>query len=341
VPIAGVSGLIGGDVSRSGTVWAVGFRRPGQVMQPVAVRWQRGRWTSVPVPEPVGAGAVLADVEILADGAVWAGGARLAGGRLWPYALERLDGGWSRRDPPLEGGEGALTALTSGPAGSLWAAGWRLDKAATRPWVLRLDDSGWTTLPIADPGPGQVVLTDIDVLSATQAWASGYRVPPDRVGFEPLLLSWDGSAWSSVSLPWAAGTSAILHGVTADRNGALLLTGARVARNNGRNRAFVARFVGGRWRRSLAPTGRYHNSELTDAAWIRHRPHLVGASATQSLYVTGCGTSKAAGPDGASRAQAPEADAGTPSPGPVRSPGPAASATLPAEPDAASHGYHN
>ncbi len=336
VPIAGVSGLIGGDVSRSGTVWAVGFRRPGQVMQPVAVRWQRGRWSSVPVPEPVGAGAVLADVEILADGAVWAGGARLAGGRLWPYVLERLDGGWSRRDPPLEGGEGALTALTSGPAGSLWAAGWRLDKGATRPWVLRLDDSGWTTLPVADPGPGQVVLTDIDVLSASQAWASGYRVPPDRVGFEPLLLSWDGSAWSSVPLPWADGTSAILHGVTADRNGALLLTGARVARNNGRNRAFVARFVGGRWRRSLAPTGRYHNSELTDAAWIRHRPHLVGASATHSLYVTGCGTSKAAGPDGASRAQAPEADAGTPSPGPVRSPDPAASATLPAEPDAAS-----
>ena len=297
----------------------MGFRRPGQAMEPIAFRWQSGRWSSVPVPAPVGAGATLADVEDLLGGAVWAVGARVAGGRLWPYAVERADGRWLRRDPPVDAREGrpdrAEQRTRRQPLGRRLASRRRghgsVARAGTTP-------GGWTTLPITDVAPGQVVLTDIAVLSARpRPGRPGTGCPPDRVGFEPLLLAWDGSTWSSVALPWAAGSSVILHGVSADRNGALLLTGSRVARNNGRNRAFAARLVGGRWRRGLAPTWRYHNSELTDAAWIGSRPHLVGASATRSLYVTGCGTSTPARSGGGQPTQPHmNAEVATPLPAP-------------------------
>jgi hypothetical protein len=256
-------------------------------MRPLALRWREGRWSEVRVPDPPCAEAALADVEILPSGHVWAVGSRSAGGRMWPYAIEYADG-WRRREPSLDAQEGALTALASDPEGSLWAAGWRMRQGTTEPWILRRDGTSWQTQPVEPLGDGHVVLTDLDVVSTGHAWASGYWSPADDTRLVPLLLRWDGSSWTRVQMPWAERGSFVLHGVTEAADGSLLLEGARVAHNDGRNRAFVARFVEGTWTRGLAPTSRYHNSELTDGAWLEGGPILVGVSATWSVIVTGC-----------------------------------------------------
>jgi hypothetical protein len=288
VPLVGVSGLVGGDVRRDGLAWAVGFRRPGAVMEPIALRWRHGRWRDTRVPDPAGRSATLSDAEILPSGSVWAVGSRLEGGRMRPLVLE-YDGAWRQREPTLEGpAEAGLTAVAAAPSGSLWAVGWQTGPAGTAPWILRHNDGAWAAQAIEGLPGGEAVLTDVAVESEDRAWAVGYLVPADGTRFLPLLLGWDGLTWSPTSLPWADEESRILHGVAADGQGELLLTGARVARNNGRNRAFVATRSDGAWQRSLAPASRYHNSELTDGDWVAGQPLLVGASATQVLVVRSC-----------------------------------------------------
>jgi hypothetical protein len=156
------------------------------------------------------------------------------------------------------------------------------------PWIVRRHADRWVADAVVRLPNGQAVLTDVDVASDGRAWAVGYSLPAGQSITSPLLLAWNGRSWEPVTLPWSDQASVLLHGVAAGPDGALLVSGARLARNNGRNRAFVARFQDGTWMPGLAPAPRYHNSELTDAGWARSRPKAVGATATRSMHLRGC-----------------------------------------------------
>ncbi|MGH2653338.1 MAG: carboxypeptidase-like regulatory domain-containing protein [Actinomycetota bacterium] len=74
--------------------------------------------------------------------------------------------------------------------------------------AMRFDGSSWTVLPTPNPDGSetgvdvdQAGLSDVEALSATDVWAVGTAGSIDNLGAQPVMLHWDGTAWSPVPVP--------------------------------------------------------------------------------------------------------------------------------------------
>jgi hypothetical protein len=88
-----------------------------------------------------------------------------------------------------------LYAATAVGPSSAWAVGSRA--GGTRTLIQRWDGSTWSFVPAPSPGD-ENLLTSVSAVSDTEAWAVGMSATPRTVAFEdePLLLHWDGRAWT-------------------------------------------------------------------------------------------------------------------------------------------------
>jgi hypothetical protein len=60
---------------------------------------------------------------------------------------------------------------------------------------------GWRTVATVSRPPLQTALVGVATAGPRHAWAVGFAASTDGNTFLPALQSWDGSAWSSVTLP--------------------------------------------------------------------------------------------------------------------------------------------
>lgn len=206
----GLNLFTGVDAVSATTVWAVGRadHSPAQpFVRPLAARWNGSVWSVVGTPA---IGGAFSGVDGSAANNVWAVGAvdvSLGGGVFTSGPLtERWNGtSWSivpSPTPPGVTGAG-LSGVKTFSATDAWAVGSSFTSiVANSTLIQRWNGTSWSAVPSPNPDPTANILSDVDGAAADDVWAVG-NMGTDGYGgtVAGLVLHWDGSAWSQVSVP--------------------------------------------------------------------------------------------------------------------------------------------
>ncbi len=118
------------------------------------------------------------------------------------------------------------------------------------------------------------------------------RLGTDR--HTPILQHWNGNAWKSVGLPWAAETSALPRSVAVGDDGEIWIAGTQLATNTREARGFIAHRKNDVWEVDTLDVPSDIRSEVMDVAatkWGAVATANVGASL---LVLRSCGESQVA-----------------------------------------------
>jgi hypothetical protein len=110
-------------------------------------------------------------------------------------AAAACEGFWPANGPVPAASSAVLHAASARGPSSAWAVG--TSDGGTKTLIVRWNGSTWSAVPAPSPGE-ENVLTSVSAVSSTDVWAAGISATPLTVVHEdePLLLHWDGSAWT-------------------------------------------------------------------------------------------------------------------------------------------------
>lgn len=110
-------------------------------------------------------------------------------------AAAACDGFWPASGPEPPAAQAVLHAVADLGPSEAWAVGSR--DGGTKTLIQRWNGSTWSAVPAPSPAD-ENLLTSVSVVSGTDAWAAGLSATPTTVMYEdePLLLHWDGRAWT-------------------------------------------------------------------------------------------------------------------------------------------------
>jgi hypothetical protein len=189
--------------------WAVGSGN-------LIVHWNGTAWTQAPShnPSPGGFTAVAATSASNA----WAVGSGAAG-----TLTEHWDGTrWAPVPSPSPGKDlNSLDGVAATSATNAWAVGYYSQHSDpgtqmnTRTLIEHWDGTAWAQVPSPNPvaGSNDDFLTAVAATSATNAWAVGDYTQGKSA--QPLILHWDGTAWTQVPSPNTHSFISALDGVAA------------------------------------------------------------------------------------------------------------------------------
>ena len=270
--------LLGVTAVTSAEAWAVGGIGEPEIPTAVAMmRWDGDRWLPFTAPSPGTTLNELRAVDASEPNDVWAVGRTSSGLGEQPLVLHFDGTEWSDVELPSEI-DGVLNGVAAISPVDVWAVGSVGDPAASleRALVLHWDGTAWADVEIGRAtGGGKAALVDIQGVSPTDLWAVGYQ------HFQPLIIRFDGEAWSrspteirgtlhaiealATSQVWAVGTpiqlfdgetwieapitraDAELVDVAAIGGQDIWAVGSRPAKEPGTTRAAVYRYSGHRW----------------------------------------------------------------------------------------------
>jgi hypothetical protein len=115
---------------------------------------------------------------------------------------------------------GDLNAVTATSAANAWAVGERFNAHGTSTLTVHWNGAAWKQVPSPTPSNCCVTLRGVAVVSARDAWAVGFTIPPRTPapgtlhGYVSVILHWNGAAWKRVPSPNPGGF-ANLWGVAA------------------------------------------------------------------------------------------------------------------------------
>jgi hypothetical protein len=182
-------------------VYAVGFADLGSRTGNVVLHWDGTSWSEATVPSPGSTGNGLLGVTATSASDVWAAGFQSNGNGLGSTILHWNGSGWSAvSNLPSPGTSNSLTAVSAVPGGDdAWAAGRFEDSSGTtHPYFLHRDGTAWNQVPSVDPGSSVNVISSVQEISATDAWAAGTAFDSTN-GDKTLVERWNGTSWSQVS----------------------------------------------------------------------------------------------------------------------------------------------
>lgn len=116
--------------------------------------------------------------------------------------------------PNVGSGNNELYALAVLSANDIWAAGRYSTAAGYFTLTMHWDGSIWSVVPSPNVGTKFNQLGALAAVSPGDIWAVG-SWSNDNLVNQTLIQHWDGTAWSVVTSPVAAGTSAFLYGAAA------------------------------------------------------------------------------------------------------------------------------
>ncbi len=154
------------------------------------------------------------------------------------------------------------------------------------------DGSTWTRVPTPDveTAPAKDLMFSVDAVAPDDVWAAGISATaPGNAASKPLLLHWNGSAWSIVSLP-ALPLGSSFSAVAADAD-SVWAVGEKRNFQSGYWQPFVMRREGGVWSEVAfrATTG---CKAAPDKTFWRYTPGGVTIRANGDVYVSGSCTSE-------------------------------------------------
>lgn len=202
-------------------------------------------WTPVtPAPSLPGTFGLF-DVAAVSPADVWAVGARWGNTGQPPVARWTGDG-WNAVEPPvIPDFRYGFMAIDAVSARDVWAVGngAPVSDLGSVPVVGHYDGATWSVTPVPTASSSDT-LTDVDMLSATNGWAVGWRGTTELL---PLVMRWRNGRWATMSLPPVGDGSALLEHVHARAGNDVWAVGAQG------DSALVMHFDGTRWSRIEVP----------------------------------------------------------------------------------------
>lgn len=203
------------DAIASNNVWAVG--EAGDVVgdqEPFVIHWDGTAWSQVAVPGP---GRLYA-IEAISANDIWVAGEGGTDPNSNVLMLHWNGSTWSPVFAP-EGGDmwNIIESMEAVSANDIWAVGnYRTQETGTneKAYILHWNGTAWALVSNPVPTSPLSSLYEIDPISANDIWAVGLYFDSSD-GNTPLIIHWNGTAWSVVSHPVPALAASTLTGITA------------------------------------------------------------------------------------------------------------------------------
>jgi hypothetical protein len=194
-----------------------------------------------------------------------------AGGDIWAvgYVSDSVNGKRARieryhRQPGGSTGEAVASPLVDGDSALHGVAmlsdtnGWAVGGSGpgkggfTQTFIAHWDGTAWSKIPSPSPGTKNNQLNAVAARAADDVWAVGQCANSARGGqAEPLVLRWDGAAWSQVPVAVSAVSAAQLLGVAVAGQDTVWAVGTRFPITAGgqplRPSALALRWDGAEW----------------------------------------------------------------------------------------------
>jgi hypothetical protein len=240
-----------------------------------------GTWRPVWSPNPAGANwshglggvAALSPSNVIAVGASYRIDDPFDRART---VAERWDGrSWAAMSPISPGESAVFNDVARITDSSAWAVG--AYDHGTEPLIERLSGDTWTT--VASGSGSDTSLSDVDVISASDAWASG--IDGDGRAF---MLHWDGRRWRRVDIQPTGGLLAV--DMSSSDDGWAVGYRYPVGQHS-ESRTMIQRWDGIAWRRVPSPNG------ITGAEAGNSLSGVAARSATDAFAV-----GRSVGPEG-------------------------------------------
>jgi len=217
-------------------VWAVGYRggtNSGTPIETLILHWDGSSWTQVPSPNLSGGASQLFGITAISANDIWAvgsvGGAPLAmhwNGSVWNITSLGVGSGLSTEK---------LTAVSGVAANDVWAVGdgkgifSNQTFATMRHWDgVRWSEKSCRAASASNPpanyegGGPDAYFTGVAAAASNDVWAVGVH------GSGPMILHWDGRAWTAVAHSRAFPNAATLRGVTTSTGGSAWSVGLEI-----------------------------------------------------------------------------------------------------------------
>jgi hypothetical protein len=217
-------------------VWAVGYRGSTQKDTPIQsliLHWNGAGWTQVPSPNIPGGANQLFGVHAISANDVWAVGTAAGA----PLALRWNGSAWNVVPSQKQSGLSTerLTAISAASANDVWAVGEGkgIFTNQTFATMRRWDGARWTdktcrAASASNPpddyegGGPDAYFTGVAAAASNDVWAVGVQ------GSGPMILHWDGRAWTSVAHPRAFPNAATLSAVATASGGSAWNVGLEI-----------------------------------------------------------------------------------------------------------------
>jgi Purple acid Phosphatase, N-terminal domain len=229
--LRGVAALSANDV------WAVGYRGGTKSETPIEtfiLHWNGVSWEQIASPNINGGANQLFGITAISANDIWTVGS-VAGA---PLALHWNGSTWSV--VPVRVGSGLstekLAAVSGSASNDVWAVGdgKGIFTNQTFATILHWDGARWTekvcraasasNTPDGYEGGGpDAYFTGIAAAAGNDVWAVGVR------GSGPMILHWDGRAWTTITHPRVFPNAGLLRAVTTSSNGSAWAVGVEIA----------------------------------------------------------------------------------------------------------------
>ncbi len=100
--------------------------------------------------------------------------------------------------PPPPGLDYLLADVSAVSSSDVWTVGGR---AGCDPVTLHWTSKRWNAVAAPKPPDTCATLTGVAAVASSDVWAVGGAAPVQGIGIQPLIVHWDGSAWSIVPSP--------------------------------------------------------------------------------------------------------------------------------------------
>ena len=184
--------------------WSVGYALADTGWQTLTLHWDGAVWSIVPSPNVPGGNNFLTDLACVSSTDCWAVGFHDAG--VYQTLALHWDGAqWSVADSANTdlASENRLAAVHCTASADCWAVGLhKVDGFLQRTLVQRWDGAAWRI--VASPNAAadrNTVLEDVSCESATSCFAVGSWSPGALGTGQPVILRWDGAAWTDAGAP--------------------------------------------------------------------------------------------------------------------------------------------
>lgn len=184
-----------GGLSSAGKGTASGVQMIGALIE----HWNGTEWTIVPNPVADRAGAVLQAIDVRSATDVWAVGRQNDAGIDNVPLVEHFDGkAWSVMPAPSGNPPASLYGVSATAANDVWAVGGQTMAGTTNtavPFVEHFDGTAWKAVTDL-PDVGNAKLLSVYASGPNDVWA--LMQDPAQAN---TILHWDGTAWSTTTLP--------------------------------------------------------------------------------------------------------------------------------------------
>jgi hypothetical protein len=203
-------------------IWAVGVSCDIAMCNrhiTATLHWDGGSWSVVDSPNPATFDNSLEGVTAVSSSNVWAVGEACTGNgcATTQSLIEHWDGSaWTAIPSPSPGT--AITALlgVDANASEAWAVGYTCATSSCVPAqsvTLHWNGTDWSVAPSPNPGSSDTHFNAVTMPAANDAWAVGSE-SSDGTTFGNVVMHWDGSAWTAVTVTSPGSSNNDLNALT-------------------------------------------------------------------------------------------------------------------------------